>query len=223
MAEKLTDTNPTVKPTQLDHNAEVTAVSTVYNALKDLDPTVQERVIRYCTEMLGLSPSSISLGMHPKNEGQDLATGTPTSAANSSAAETASSEEFEGISAVAVRWIRRSGLNPKSLQGLFSLGVDEIDLVAKSVPGGSKRERMKSVLLLKGIAAYLGTGAPRVTYEQLKEACLHYNAYDVANFASYLKSFAAEVSGTKEAGFTLTARGLASGTELVKQILKLET
>jgi hypothetical protein len=128
-------------------------------------------------------------------------------------------DDIDGINAVALKWMRRSGLDPKSLQTLFSLGIDEIDLVAKSVPGTSKRERMRSVLLLKGIAAYLGTGAPRITYEQLKEACLHYDAYDAANFAKNLKSFSSDTTGTKEAGFTLTARGLTSATDLLKELL----
>ena len=51
---------------------------------------------------------------------------------------------------------------------------------------------------------------------QVKEACLHYDAFDNSNFASYLKSFAAEVSGTKESGYTLTARGLTAATDLIK-------
>jgi hypothetical protein len=78
---------------------------------------------------------------------------------------------------------------------------------------------MRSVLLLKGIAAHLGTGVLRMTYEQLKEACLHYNAYDGTNFARYLKAFAVDVGGAKEAGYTLTARGLTAATDLIKELL----
>jgi hypothetical protein len=118
-----------------------------------------------------------------------------------------------------LKWIKRSGLEPKKLQTLFSLGIDEIDLVAKSVPGTSKRERMRNVLLLKGVAAYLGTGVARMTHEQIKEACLHYNAYDAGNFSKYLKSFAADVGGTKKAGYTLSPRGLTSATALLSEML----
>ncbi len=50
----------------------------------------------------------------------------------------------------------RNGLTAKGLSGVFSLGVDEIDLIAKNVPGKSKTDRTHSVLLLKGVAAYLG-------------------------------------------------------------------
>ena len=111
-----------------------------------------------------------------------------------------------------------AGQVPK-LHDLFSLGIDEIDLVAKHVPGNSKSERLRNVILLKGVAAYLSTGTPRITSEQLKEASLHYNAYDLTNHAKHLKGFAPYVGGTKEAGYTLTARGLAAATELVKGLL----
>jgi hypothetical protein len=130
-----------------------------------------------------------------------------------------SADDSEGINAVALRWIRRSGIELPKLQQLFSLGIDEIDLVAKNVPGSSKRERLRNVILLKGVAAYLSTGTPRISSEQLKEASLHYNAYNETNHAKYLKGFAPDVGGTKGAGYTLTARGLAAATELVKEIL----
>src|ERR1700731_4194300 len=91
-----------------------------------------------------------------------------------------------GISPLARKWMTRNGLGAQSLTSLFSLGADEIDLVARTVPGKSKRERMRSVLLLKVIAAYLSNGAARVTHEQVKEACLHYDAYDSPNHAKYL-------------------------------------
>jgi hypothetical protein len=170
--------------------AELKAVGAVYSALENLEHPVQLRVLRYAAEMLGLEFAAPSQKELPSNfTGSD-------------------SEE----QSTALKWMRRSDLNPKSLQDFFSLGIDDIDLVAKSVPGSNKKERMRSVLLLKAIAAYLGTGAARVSYEQLKEACLHYNAYDGGNFAAYLKSFASEVGGAKESGFTLTARGLSAAT-----------
>jgi hypothetical protein len=75
---------------------------------------------------------------------------------------------------------------------------------------------MRSVFLLKGVAAYLGTGAARFTHEQMKEACLHYDAFDAGNFATNFKGLASEVSGSKDSGYALTARGLASATEMVK-------
>jgi hypothetical protein len=197
---------------------EIKAVAAVYAALDGLDPPVQMRVLRYASEMLGLTLDLSSNGSNPSpNRNDSEKEDAPTTIA--ALPEVQADDDAEGISAVALKWMKRSGLSAKSLQSLFSLGVEDIDLVAKKVPGASKKERMRSVLLLKGIAAYLGTGAARVTYEELKEACLHYNAHDLGNFAAYLKSFAPEVSGSKESGYTLTGRGISSATDLVKEIL----
>jgi hypothetical protein len=195
---------------------EIEAFGAVYSALQGLDAQKQMRVLRYVAEMLDLKLGPIDESGSERFEKPNDTDSEPDK--SKAISDESESDEAEGISAVALKWIRRSGLDLKSLQSLFSLGIDEIDLVAKSIPGKKKTERMRNVLLLKGIAAYLGTGAARVTYEQLKEACLHYGAYDATNFASYLKSFSADVGGSKESGFTLSARGLTSATALIKEM-----
>jgi len=196
---------------------EIDAYRTVYLALRSLDSAAQLRVLRYSAEMLGLKFEVPGAGGRASSDDEENPSRESPVIASIPDAQT--SNDIEGINAVALKWMRRSNLNSKSLQTLFSLGIDEIDLVAQSVPGTSKRERMRNVLLLKAIAAYLGTGAARVTYEQLKEASLHYRAYDAANFAAHIKSFAPDVGGTKESGFTLTARGLTAATDLIRGML----
>ena len=99
-----------------------------------------------------------------------------------------------------------------------SLGLDEIDLVAKSIPGKSKNERTRSVLLLQGVASYLSTGVARVTHDKVKEACLHYDAWDSDNFARYLRNLSREVGGNRESGYMLTAAGLTAATEMIKEL-----
>lgn len=126
-------------------------------------------------------------------------------------------ENEDGISPIALKWMRRTGVHARALQSLFSLGIDEIDLVAKSIPGESVRSKMKNVVLLKAIAAYLGTGVARVSCDQVREACTH-GAYDQANFASHMKAFASEIGGSKESWYNLTAKGIVEATELVKSM-----
>ena len=130
--------------------------------------------------------------------------------------------DTDGISPVALKWMQRNGFTVEQLSHLFSLGTDEIDLVAKSVPGKSKSQRARNVTILKGIAAYLSTGAARITAEQIKEACLHYDAFDSPNHAKNLRGMSTELSGTKESGYTLAARGLTAGTELIREVLGTE-
>ena len=115
--------------------------------------------------------------------------------------------------------MQRSGFTVDQLGHLFSLGADEIDLVSKSVPGNSKSARVRSIVILKGLASYLSSGVPRISAEQIKEACLHYDAFDSNNHAKYLKNMSTEVTGGKSSGYSLTARGITAGTELIRGLL----
>jgi hypothetical protein len=201
--------------TQVNPDPEIVAIGQVYDALKDLEPAARARVLEYVAKKLGTvyTPPDEQATRVPREE-QAQSPSLPPPAAGAE-----QGDDSEGVSPVALKWMRRSGLTSTGLSVLFSLGVDEIDLVAKKVPGENKKDRMHSVLLLKGIAAYLGSGVARVTHEQLKEACVHYDAFDSANFATHLKSFAAEASGTKGAGYTLTARGITNATEIIKSLV----
>lgn len=196
---------------------EIVAISEVHAALKDLEPDAQSRVLRYVAGKLKIAPVTVESHLDLVEKQREVETDARATEVDSASREHID-EGLEGISPVAKKWMARNGLKSKQLSAIFSLGIDEIDLVAKTVPGSKLKERMHSVFLLKGIAAYLGTGTARFTHEQMKEACLHYKAFDSANFSLYFKSFSSEVSGGKDAGYTLTARGIANATELVKTL-----
>jgi hypothetical protein len=198
-----------------DVNPEITAISVVYEAVRKLESEAQTRVLNYVARMLKISfripedeSSRPSEPVYERAQDEKPGQGTGVGANPK--------DGLEGISPVAQKWIMRNGLSASAISSIFSLGGDEIDLIAKEIPGKSKRDRMHSVVLLKGVAAYLGSGAARFTHQQLKEACLHYKAYDSANFATYLKGFGNEVTGDKSTAYTLNARGLASATEMVR-------
>lgn len=204
-------------------DVELSAMQKVYSALKNLPPDGQQRVLDYLCKRLSLSPTSFGESVASRHERrQDVADvpEIPPSRDSDAIADLDSGDDSDGISPVAQKWLRRNGLSAKGLEVIFSIGGDEIDLVSESVPGESKKSRMKSVVLLASAAAYLGNGAARVTDEKLREALRHYDAYDGPNFATYLKGLAAEVSGTRENGYTLTPRGLASAATLLKEISK---
>lgn len=190
---------------------ELVAMSAVHAALKELEPEVQMRVLSWVASKLKIrwSPVESAMGRRDEHENDEpeVSTGDTREDANGI---------LDGISAVARKWIARNGIEPEKLSTLFSLGGEEVDLIAKSVPGKNKKERMHSVFLLKGIAAYLGAGVARFTHEQMKEACLHYDAFDAANFALYFRGLAGEVTGGKSGGYALTPRGMANATEIVK-------
>ena len=202
-----------------DADKEISSISTVYAALKELDESAQSRVLNYVRQKLNLGKQPVEPeSVEPRSREDNLPR-------NSDMEEQLSLEadaEADAISPVAKKWMRRNGFNASQLSSIFSIGGDEIDLVAKKVPGKSSRARMRSVFLLKGVAAYLAGGAARFTHEQVKEACLHYDAYDVNHFAEHLKDFAADVTGSKESGYGLTARGLSDATELLRDMTASE-
>jgi hypothetical protein len=193
---------------------EIQAISAVYEALRQLDQEAQLRVLDYVTQKLKLRKGAYDDAQRriPPAE-----TPVPDKHIEPISADPGEAE-IEGVSPIAAKWIQRNGLNVDDMMKVFSLGVDDIDYVGNSIPGDSMRARMFNLVLLKGVAAYLSTGSARFGHEQLKQTCEHYNAYDSANFARYLKEFAADVSGSKESGYTLTARGLNNAAQLVKQL-----
>lgn len=196
---------------------EIAAISSVYAALKELEPEAQARVLKYVAEKLKIRDLMQDDDAASR---QEISEATYEDRKYEGPAERRedASEELEGISPIAKKWMARNGLEAKKLSAIFSLGVDEIDLIAKTVPGTNKHDRMRNVFLLKGVAAYIGSGAARFTHEQVKETCLHYDAWDAANFARSFKSLTSEVSGNKDTGYALTPRGLTSATELVKSM-----
>lgn len=195
---------------------EADAIKRVHAALEPLSKEARARVMSYISQMLEIPKQCLPEQYEPEpraeHQLQSYAVTQEPSGSN---------EEYglEGVSPVAKKWMIRNGLSVNSLSGLFSIGGDEIDLIANNVPGKSKRERMYNIFLLKGIAGYLATGAARFTHDQVKDACTHYKAYDAINFATHVKSFAADVSGSKSSEYSLTARGLSNGTELVKKMV----
>jgi hypothetical protein len=204
-----------------DSDPEILAISAVYAALKDLEQSSQARVINYVSLKLGVEPPKTRTESESKRQSIEE---TQESKANevSTDVEGVEADDLDEVSPIAKKWMARNGLNATSLSAVFSLGIGEIDIVAKSVPGKSKREKTHNIFLLKGAAAYLADGAPRFTHEQVKETCLHYGAFDATNFSVHFKSFIGDVGGTKETGYTLTARGLNAAADLVKGMTRTQ-
>jgi hypothetical protein len=199
----------------MEKDPEIAAIESVVDALRDLPADARQRVLRYVAGKFSIGVQGLDQPRLENVVGGYRTAPTPTA--------TLASSYTEGVSPVALKWMQRSGFSPQDLAPIFSLGGGEIDLITNDVPGKSKRQRMRNVLLLKGICTYLGKGVPRVAYDELRQACEHYDAYDGANFAANLKSFSAEVSGNKESGFTLSARGLSAATSLIRTMIKSES
>src|SRR5258708_45856 len=218
-----TDTTPTTEPQSEIIDDELAAMAKVLAALKNLEPSIQQNVIEWAVRRFKLKspcPSPASAELAPETSHLPEGAGSnddlePDGQREASSIARDEQGDLDGINVVARKWIRRAGLTENQLSKLFSLGVDDIDLVTKSVPGKKKIERLKNILLLQGVAAYLGSGVARVDWSKLKESASHYDADAGGNFPAYLKSFGAEATGSVASGFTLTSRGLNDAKELI--------
>jgi hypothetical protein len=156
-----------------EQDAEVDAIKVVFDALKGLEKAAQNRVLDYVMNRLELKkkPDPVAPLVEPVlTENETFSSSTEVEDAAADEATDEEEDGLEGINAVARKWMRRNDLTPAQLSNLFSLGIDDIDLVATSVPGGSIKERLRSVVLLKAIASYLSSGAARVDHNKVKEA-----------------------------------------------------
>jgi hypothetical protein len=214
-----------------DLNREVEAIKAVIAALNGLDPVGQTRVLGYVIDALGLELGASSSGAVAAATAKaataremlsQFSATEPRQSENIAKAQEDVDDEqddLEGINSVAQKWMKRNGLSSSQLSSLFSLGIDDIDLVSNSVPGKDIKQRLRSVVLLKAVASYLSSGAARLDSKKLKEAASHYKADAGGNFTTYMASMASEVSGTAATGYTLTSRGLTAATELIKSLL----
>jgi hypothetical protein len=221
-----------------DFDAEVAALKVVIETLKPLNAETQTRIIEYVCQRFELrqgrrrdldesdGESTVSRGESSEAR-EDARARHRHEIEKDSEAKTESTatlredndETLTGISPVAQKWMTRNQFTASDLGRLFTLGVDDIDLVARSLPGKSVQSRFREVILLEGIAAYLGGGVARFTQKKLKEALRAYNADPDTNFTKYLKKIGTDVQGTAAGGYTLTSRGLHSATELLKTML----
>src|SRR5262245_23499086 len=120
------------KPKEQD--AEVEAIKVVFDALKGLEKAAQNRVLDYVMNRLELKSKSVASAapvevIHASPEGGSAGEGVEDTADEPEAEE---EDGLEGINAVARKWMTRNGLTSTQLSNLFSLGIDDIDLVANS-------------------------------------------------------------------------------------------
>lgn len=218
-------------PNEIDQRElQIKAIGMVFEALKSLKPELALNVLDIVAGLIDPEfksrrksyPQGINLNVSESSDGNEERSVHMDSKNSDNVQEDNSSESFDGINVIGKKWLTRNNLSSDAVSSIFSLGVDEIDLVSKKVAGNTVAKRMRSVFLLKGIASLLSGGAARFPHDQIREVCQHYDAWDQTNFAKYFKSMSAEVSGNKSAGYTLTTRGLSEAAGLIKEMLNSE-
>jgi hypothetical protein len=114
----------------------------------------------------------------------------------------------------AATWMKQNGITAEQLSHVFHDG----ELIAKALPGESKRENTVNTYVLCGISHLLQTGEPQFTDAVARETCKTHSAFDEANHSAIIARVKDVFTGSKKLGWKLTSPGLKRGAELVKQI-----
>lgn len=177
-----------------------TAMSKVVEILTPLDGDQRRRVVQAAFALLG--EESVS----PKGLGSVLP----------KLNEEASAEVIDGISPAATAWLTKAKVTREQLEQCFHFDGGVVKVI--SLPGGATKriDQVIHTYLMQGFAAFLATGVPSFTNKEARDLCEHFGCYDPTNHAKYIKEFGNRITGSKTAGWKLTAPGLAAAAELLK-------
>lgn len=113
-------------------------------------------------------------------------------------------------------WRKQNALTGEQVAQVFHANGDAVDVIAAEMPGKNKKEKTLSAYVLCGIAQLLATGEPDFTDAAARALCTAAGCYDPGNHSSTLKDRGNWFTGTKDAGWKLTAPGMKHGASLIK-------
>ena len=147
--------------------------------------------------------------------GEEIATKAQGKQASKSGDATAG-EMIEGISQAASVWLAKAKISQEQLEQHLHFDAGVVTVI--SLPGNAtkKIDQVMHTYLMQGLAAFLATGEPWFFDKNARDLCQHFGCYDQTNHAKYIKEFGNRITGSKNAGWKLTAPGLTAAAELLK-------
>lgn len=120
-----------------------------------------------------------------------------------------------GLNPAGIAWMERSGLTTVDIQNVIH--IDESSSSLLTAIGKGKRQQTINTYLLTGVISLLSTGKAEFTDEMARTNCESLGCYDLPNHGKTLKNgFDNKLTGSKKAGWKLTAPGLSAAAALLK-------
>jgi len=114
-----------------------------------------------------------------------------------------------------VSWINRHELTRDQIDQYFDVADGKVALIGEAI-GKGKRVQTINTYLLTGIAALLENGKAEFTDKTARDYCTNLGCYDSPNHAVTTTQFGNQITGSKNAGWKLTAPGLSAAAALLK-------
>jgi hypothetical protein len=124
----------------------------------------------------------------------------------------------EGISAKATAWLKKYSISSDQLGHVFTISSEEVDVIAASLPGDSKRQQTLEAYVLCGLRSFIRDGADRFDDRDARALCQKLGCYDSPNHSNYMKAFGNLLIGSKDTGWKLTNPGFERAAQIVKQL-----
>jgi hypothetical protein len=177
-----------------------TAMTKIIEILTPLDSEQRRRVMQAAFALLGEEPVLKTHGRQPAAKPED---GT-------------AEEAIEGINATASSWLAKAKITQEHLEQHLHFDGGAVKVI--SLPGNATKriDQVVHTYLMRGLAAFLATGEASFSDKDARDLCEHFGCYDATNHAKYIKEFGNRITGSKNAGWKLTAPGLTAAADLLK-------
>ncbi|WP_440641197.1 hypothetical protein ACSHT2_08660 [Bradyrhizobium sp. PUT101] len=187
----------------MELDRELNAMGAVLAALEPLDAEERARVVAWAMQKLSIQGHQTLKPNSPETkslEPNDTVQETP-------------------VSSKGALWMRQNGLTALHLSEVFHFEDSGAEIIASEVPGSSTRDKVKNAYVLLGLSNFLVNGTPTVGDKAGRSVCERFGIYDKTNHSKAFKG-GNELTGSANAGWTVTAPGLRHAATLVKQISK---
>ncbi len=183
------------------------ALMSIVEVLEPLEPTERRRCINAAMVLLGEDHEHITIGSQKSAKRPGVADDDGTDM------------ESSGIfGEKASRWMVQHKISESQLHNVFHINGGNVELIADSVPGRSRRDKTINCYLLVGIRGLLRTDEPRFADKDAIEYCQVTHSYDKNNHTTFRQALSNRVSGDRQSGFTLTVPGLRDAALLIKEM-----
>ena len=186
-------------------NKITSVVGKIVSELEALSSEERKRAVTAAFAILGESDAPTTPAAVEGNPGTSSLGGANANGAND-----------HGVSARGAAWIKKHTITTEQIEEAFHIDSGKVALILGKAIGGSKREQAVNTYILTGASALLESGNANFSDEIARQNCIQLGCYDQANHSKFLKEFGNRITGSKNAGWTLTAPGLTTAASLLK-------
>lgn len=113
-------------------------------------------------------------------------------------------------------WMKRNNVTIEQLEHCLHFDSGKVEPIA--LPGSATKniDKVINTYLITGLASFLATGEASFSDQTARGFCEHFGCYDGGNHTKNMKGLGNRITGSKSAGWKLTAPGMTAALALVR-------